>query len=425
MIRRWLTWPVAFVAGCGVAVGPASAAGPAADPAVAGAAPEAAAAPARQVLVLLRLPPPHVRAGREYGDSYGDAPGRAARHRIAAGIARRNGLVLVDAWPMPLLGVDCFVMAVPAGRALAAVAATLAGQAGVAWSQPANSFAGRGVVAAGPDPLFAAQPAAAGWHLAALHRLADGRGVKVAIVDSAVERDHPDLAGQIAVSANFVAGRPAVPEQHGTAVAGIVAAIADNGIGIAGIAPRARLMALRACWQPAAVSAATVCDSFSLAKAIYFAVDRGAGVINLSLGGPDDPLLARLLDVALARGIAVVAAFDRQRADGGFPASHRGVVAVADAAVGALPPWVYTAPGHGVPATRPGGTWFLVDGSSYAAAQVSGLVALMRGGPANRPQPRGLVSARAGGGAIDGCASVLGQRGTCDWPGPIAATPRN
>lgn len=384
-----------------------------------------AAEPSGQVLVLLRLPPPHLRPGSDYGGAYGDVASRAARYRIAATLARRNGLTLVDDWPMPLLGVDCFVMTVPVGRSSTAVAATLSDSPGVAWSQPVNAFHGQAGAVVRPDPLFQAQPAATNWHLADLHRIADGRGVKVAVIDSSVEREHPDLVGQVPISANFVAGQRDSPEQHGTAVAGIIGAIADNGIGIAGIAPRARLMALRACWQPSVGS--TVCDSFSLAKALYFALERGAGVINLSLGGPQDPLLARLLDIALARGIVVVAAFDRQRADGGFPASHQGVVAVADDGPGPLRSSIFTAPGTGVPTTRAGGTWQIVDGSSYAAAHVSGLFALMRGRRGAGEPAASLVSARPGGGAIDSCASVLRPLNECKCgcPPRNAAVPRN
>ncbi len=375
------------------------------------------ATPAGQVLVLLRLPPPHLRPGTDYGGSYGDGASRGARYRIAAALARRNGLALIDDWPMPLLGVDCFVMAVPAGRSPTAVAAALSDLPRVAWSQPVNRFTAQAASGGRADPLFAAQPAALGWHLADLHRIADGRGIRVAVIDSGVERGHPDLAGQVAISGNFVAGRADTAEQHGTAVAGIIAAIADNGIGIAGIAPRARLMALRACWQEAA-STATVCDSFSLAKALYFALERGADVINLSLGGPSDPLLARLLDVALARRITVVAAIDPQRGDGGFPASHRGVLAVADDAPGVLRPGVVTAPGRSVPATLAGGRWGLVDGSSYAAAQVSGLFALMRGRRTAGGGAVALVTARPGGGAIDSCASIVRAAPNCNCTCP-------
>ena len=125
-------------------------------------------------------------------------------------------------------------------------------------------FSARGAMASHNDPLYAAEPAAAQWHLADLHRIATGRGVKIAVIDSGIEVGHPDLAGQILLSRNFVAGQSALAEQHGTGVAGIIAAKADNGIGIAGVAPGARLLALRACWQ---TPGGTVCDTLSLAKA--------------------------------------------------------------------------------------------------------------------------------------------------------------
>lgn len=379
--------------------------------------PLAAATPAEpggQVLVLMRLPPPHVRVGSEYAGSYDDRAGKAARYRIAVSLARRNGLTLVDDWPMPLLEVDCYVMAVPDGRSAAAVAATLSAARGVAWSQPVNAFVTQGRAARTADPLFEAQPATVAWHLADLHRIADGRGVKVAVIDSQVDRNHPDLAGQVGVSANFVAGKRETPEQHGTAVAGIIAAVAGNGVGIAGIAPRATLMALRACWQqgPAADSA-TVCDSFSLAKAVYFAVEKRADIVNLSLGGPPDPLLARLLDLARERRITVVAAYDRTAVNGGFPASLPGVVAVASDAPGRLRDGVFTAPGRGIPATTPGARWQIVDGSSFAAAQVSGLMALMRSRRGSAA-PLTLVAARNGAGAIDSCASLLAVAPGCN-----------
>lgn len=373
--------------------------------------------PGGQVLVLLRLPPPHVRVSSEYAGSYDDRVGKAARYRVAAALARRNGLTLVDDWPMPLLEVDCYVMAVPDGRSPSAVAAALSNTRGVAWSQPVNTFVTQGRApqpATRPDPLFEVQPAAVAWHLADLHRIADGRGVTVAVIDSQVDRSHPDLAGQIGVSANFVAGKLETPELHGTAVAGIIAAVAGNGVGIAGIAPRATLMALRACWQQGPVAdSATVCDGFSLAKAVYFAVEKRADVINLSLGGPPDPLLARLLDLARARHATVVAAYDRAAVNGGFPASLPGVVAVASDAPGRLRDGVFTAPGRGIPATTPGARWQIVDGSSFAAAQVSGLMALMRSRRGSAASPT-LVVARSGAGAIDSCASLLAVAPGCN-----------
>jgi subtilisin family serine protease len=361
----------------------------------------------QQVLVLLRMAPPHAHAAGDPGGAYGDAAAHAARRREAQRLARAHGLQLLDGWPMPILGVDCYIMAVPDGRSAEAVAGELAREPGVEQAQVSHLFHAQASAYHHADPMFAAQPAAREWRLDDLHEIATGRGVRVAVIDSMVDRNHPDLAGQVEIEQNFVPGPSPAPEAHGTGVAGIIAAKA-NGVGIVGVAPEARLLALRACWQlPAAAGVgATVCDSLSLAKALHYAIDARAQVVNLSLSGPPDVLLGRLIDVAEARGMRVVAAYDRRLPRGGFPASHAGVIAVAEESLSPPPPGVYSAPGRDVPTTEPGGRWFLVDGSSYAAAHVSGLLALVR---QERPMEKGalaLVAARSGGG-IDACASLL------------------
>jgi hypothetical protein len=390
----------------------------------------------QQVLVLLRLPPSHFRPNGAYADSYGDGAGLSARRRIVERIGREHGLTLVTRWPLPLLGVDCFVMAVPAGQSAETVAAALTQDPEVASAEPMHVYEAQAALqasaipstarpapAAPNDPLFLAQPAAGAWRLAELHGVATGRNIRVAVIDSMIEAGHPDLAGQVRTARNFVMGPTPAPEQHGTGVAGIIAAIGDNRLGIVGVAPHARLMALRACWQQPG-SSATVCDTLSLAKALHYAIDNRAEVINLSLSGPPDMLLGRLLDVALARGVTVVGAVDPALKDGGFPASHAGVVAVSDdpasTVVGA-----YVAPGRDVPTTQPGGRWSLVSGSSYAAAHVSGLFALMRERGAATPTALVLVTSHPGGGAIDACATLLRSTGSCVCacarPSPYAA----
>jgi hypothetical protein len=365
----------------------------------------------QQVLVLLRLPAAHFAPDASYAGGYDDGAGLAARKRIARRLARQHGLTLVDGWPMPLIGVDCFIMAVPGNHSPADAARDLAADPEVAWSEPMRIYRGQGK--APNDPLYALQPAAREWRLTDLHAIATGRNVRVAVVDSMVDARHPDLAGQVEVSQNFVADHPGGPEEHGTGVAGIIAALPDNGVGMSGIAPGARLMALRACWQQPG-AAGTICDTLSLAKALHFAIEHDAQIINLSLGGPQDQLLGRLLDVALARHVIVVAAVDPGQPDGGFPASHPGVVAVTDdpregGLAGAL-----LAPGRDVPTTEPGGRWSLVNGSSYSAAHVSGLFALLREHSPHGQGSAGLVLVRSGGGGIDACASLLGATRPCD-----------
>jgi len=381
----------------------------------------------RRILVMVRIAPPHFRPEAGYGGGYDAQAGRAARRRIASELASKYGLVVESDWPMASLGVDCFLMRVQGEQPLDATLEALARDKRTAWAQPLNNFH----TLSHNDPLFALQPAAAAWHLAEVHTLATGRNVSVAELDSGVELDHPDLAGQISVAENFVDQGPYPAEMHGTAVAGIIAARADNGIGIAGVAPGAHLMALRACWQ---VDATANCNSFTLAKALQFALARGATVINMSVTGPQDKLLNLLLDAALVQGVTVVGAVDPQTAGGGFPASHPGVIAVAseNSDNAGAPAAAVAAPGRDVPTTLPQARWGFVDGSSFAAAHVSGLVALLQQiSPSLGPeQMRSLLlmassSERVGqygGRRIDACAAIARATKACFCGCAAAAT---
>ena len=370
----------------------------------------------RQVLVMLRLAPPHFRPDVDYGGNYDARVGGSARRWIAEAIASQYSLKITNDWPMPALGVDCFVMQAASNASLPLLVQQLSLDPRVESAQSMNLFR----VLAHNDPLYPLQPSATAWHLAELHKITTGRYVRVAEVDTGVELEHPDLTGRIAVARNFVDGRQAVAEEHGTAVAGIIAARADDGLGIAGIAPESKLMALRACWQGRADAA--ICSSFTLAKALQFALDENAQVINLSLGGPRDRLLERLLDAAMARGITVVSAADPDVRDGGFPASHRGVLAVASDDAHDVSAGVLRGPGRDIPTTMVGGKWGFVAGSSFAAAHLTGLVALLRElAPNLRPQQiREALAAQAIPSlasdhhvVVDACAAVARITGTC------------
>jgi subtilisin family serine protease len=374
-------------------------------------APMAAAGPTRattdrEILVMVRIAPDHFRAGNGYSGGYGDELGSSARERIARGVAHKFKLTLVTNWAMPMIGIDCFVMLVPDARSTTAAAEQVSKDPEVSWAEPIGQYTSQAQTP--NDPLFAAQPATTEWHLADLHRIASGRGTRVAVIDSGIDAGHPDLAGQVIVNRNFIYGQSLVPEQHGTEVAGIIAAKGNNRLGIIGIAPGTRLLGLRACLQS---NYSTTCDTLSLAKALYFAIENKADVINLSLSGPDDRLLREILKIAYARGMEVVAAFDPKLPGGGFPASLSGVIAVSDAPASGSNRNVYVAPGREVPTTEPGSRWFLVNGSSFAAAHVSGLVALVR--EHRRSAPLSLVSDRRGG-TIDACATLMRAVGGCD-----------
>ena len=368
----------------------------------------------RQLLLMLRAPAVHARPDAGYVADYARAPGHAARARIARRLAEANGLVVRTDWPMPALGLDCYVLEAPRADALPQAIAVLAQDPRVESVQAMQVFA---TLDAGRDPLAAAQPARVEWKLDELHAVTTGRGVTVAVVDSGIADAHPDLRGQVALHRDFVHDdnvARSVPERHGTEVAGLIAARANNRVGIAGVAPDAKLLALRACWQTDDGSG-TRCNSFTLAKALQFAIDRRAQVINMSLGGPRDVLLSRLLGVAMDRGATIVAAVDPKSPQGSFPASLPGVVAVAGDRGAPLPFPAWLAPAEGLPTTTADGGWGMVGGTSFAAAEVSGLVALLRQvsprlSPARVRDALGSATALGSGPArplpIDACAAV-------------------
>ena len=109
-----------------------------------------------------------------------------------------------------------------------------------------------------------------------------GGGQVIAIVDTGVDLTHPDLAGNLVPGRDFVDNDndPSDFNLHGTHVAGTAAAIAGNGQGVAGVAPGAKIMPVRA------LDAEGNGNSGNIANGIAFAAQNGAGVINLSLGGP-------------------------------------------------------------------------------------------------------------------------------------------
>ncbi len=323
-------------------------------------------------------------------------------HDVRA-IAKEQGLRPVDAWPIAPLGVHCVVFEVTGPRAVDEVLQTLAHDPRVESAQPLHLFdvlaseepaaespppavpSAAGVALSGhgyDDPYLKLQHSVREMQLEAAQRWSSGRGVDVAVIDTGVDVHHPELAGRIAVSEDFVDPPARGGEQHGTAVAGVIAADAGNGIGIIGVAPDVKLLALRACWP---VQTKSVCSSFTLAKALTFALARAPQIINLSLAGPDDPLLDRLLQLVLARGITVVAACRGPECDS-FPASMPDVIAVSnvDNAAAVMPVTSATArvqpliaPGNDIITTMPNGSFDFVSGSSISAAHVSGIIALL------------------------------------------------
>ena len=126
-----------------------------------------------QVLVFLKVQPLHFRPDGNYAVGYADAAGRSARRRIAEALALTHGLRMATDWPIPTLGLDCYVMDVPTPRSPQEVADQLSREPQVSWAQVMNVFRPLGH----DDPLYSMQPAARLWHLDELHTVAGGRGV--------------------------------------------------------------------------------------------------------------------------------------------------------------------------------------------------------------------------------------------------------
>jgi subtilisin family serine protease len=299
--------------------------------------------------------------------------------RVLDQLAREHGIERRQGWPIESLDVYCEVFEVSEGEDVAEVIERLLADPRVDLVQSMNTF--ETLAAAYDDPYIELQSAAAELSVAEAHRLATGKGVLIALVDTAVDSSHPDLRGRIAVERDFVGSRrkPAAAEVHGTAVAGIIASVANNNEGIVGVAPDVQLAALRACWSLDTRSSSARCSSFTLARALETAIAIDAALINLSLAGPSDPLLSRLLDAAVGRGIVVVAAEPSAASGWTFPASHPGVLVAqpSSADTKGRAPDRLPAPAEEILTTTPGAGYAFFSGTSLAAAHLSGVIALM------------------------------------------------
>ena len=332
--------------------------------------------------------------------------------RAADRVARDFDLEVVDEWPIAALKVHCLVFAVGEDRSLDDLLAELRERPEVESAQPLNRFEVHGSQA---DPYANLQHNLDTLGLVEAHALSRGDGARVTIIDTGADFKHPELTRAIRSRHDFAGRGHFAEEAHGTAIAGIIAAASNNGVGIVGVAPEARLEVLRACWYPEGRDGA-VCDSFTLAKALSHALESGSGVINLSLGGPTDPLLARLLTLALGRGKLVVAAAPTQN---GFPADVPGVIIVGGEEDGQESR--LSAPAVDILVPVPGGGFDYASGSSLAAAHVTGVIALLI---AEKPglghdDLTSLLSGSRGkdGGSVNACralAKMLGRAACTD-----------
>ncbi len=250
-----------------------------------------------------------------------------------------------------------------------------------------------------PDELKALDQirAPAAW------RTTRGSGVTVAVIDTGVDTSAPDLAGSVRTGPDYTAGADPPgyqpPHEHGTYIASLIAGHGSgpgDTLGVIGVAPRAKILSVRVILDDGEPGTAAYDEDPKYANAIgegiYYAVGHGAAVINMSLGSQQPTAALRAaVAYAIARGVVVVASAGNDGTSAGFapyvyPASYTGVIAVAaltgngtrasfseqNASV------ILSAPGVGVIGAGPGGEYLDAEGTSPAAALVSGTAALIK-----------------------------------------------
>jgi subtilisin family serine protease len=212
--------------------------------------------------------------------------------------------------------------------------------------------------------------------------VSDGAGARVAILDSAPDVNHRDLAHVVLVR---LPDSPAPSAAlHGSLMAGVVGAVTMNDFGIAAVAPGAELLAVPVCERTGAGSA-DECRLYQLLRGVDVAFERGARVVNLSLVGPANPLLRKAMDRLEELGVVTVAAVGNEGVDEPrYPAAYPSVIGVGAVdregrtyARGNRGEMVeLLAPGVEIVSTVPGNSFAFGDGTSLAAAHVSGVLAL-------------------------------------------------
>jgi subtilisin family serine protease len=293
-----------------------------------------------------------------------------------ADLERRHRLRQRERLDSDLAGSTLLLEGIGAPDTVASEVHDLAGDPAVLSAQPNYLFELQGAPAVAADPL---QYAALKLKLPQAHAIARGDKVLVGMIDSGVDTAHPELSGAIAGAYDALGG-PWKPHEHGTAVAGLIVAHAR----LTGSAPSARLLAVRAFGPDGGTARGT---SFNAIKGLDWLAAHGARVVNMSFAGPRDPALHRSLEGAYRRGLVLVAAAGNAGPDAPplYPASDPFVVAVTatDAKDHIYPAsnrggYIQAAaPGVEVLVAAPDGGYQVSSGTSFAAAEVSGVAALM------------------------------------------------
>lgn len=245
------------------------------------------------------------------------------------------------------------------------------------------------------NPNFVYAPQLIGAPLAWLHTQGSQQ-IVIAVLDTGVSTQHPELHGQLLPNGyDFINadGDPDDDHGHGTHVAGIIAALADNGIGSAGICPGCKILPVKVLNRSNTSTWATVIEG------IVYAVDNGAHILNLSLGGISEVAAVRAaVDYAHARGVLVIAAAGNNRSETPFyPAAFEGVLGVG-ATTSSDVIWSLSNSGNYIDLVAPGaivystyydldnyyGGYIFMSGTSMATPHVVGLAGLLLSQDATR-----------------------------------------
>jgi len=241
------------------------------------------------------------------------------------------------------------------------------------------------------DPAYSQQWALEKMEVPAAWSISTGQGTLVAVLDTGTDLDHPDLADKVRadIDRDFANDDTVADDDHGhgTHVSGIVAAATDNSLGVAGMDWEGAILPLKV------LRGDGYGTESDLAEAIYYAADRGADVINMSLGGPSDncpQFLQDAVDYAHAKGVVVVAAAGNHVGSEPnaemCPANCTHVLGVAaterdDSVAGYSNYGTHVgvaAPGSGIYSTLLNGQYGNKSGTSMATPHVAGLAALVR-----------------------------------------------
>ena len=338
--------------------------------------------PTRQALTPPVIPP--IGANQPIPEFVPDevlfAVANTAPQTLESAVAQTYGLTILERVPLTLINQRVIRLRIPSTNNVPAIVTALQGDTRITGAQA--NYLYRAQQQAGSELSGGLQYALTKVKAQRALELARGNGVRIAIIDTGIDAEHPDLTNTITKSYNAIGDRNPTVDDHGTSIAGI---IAGRGL-VRGIAPDAKLLAIRA-FMPGTTGGPRLATSVILLRGIDWALQQNARVLNLSFAGPRDPLLLKALRITSEKKAIIVAAAGNGGAKSApaYPAAYEEVIAVTatdttdqlyeKANQGNY--IVIASPGVDILAPTTKGAHAMQSGTSFAAAHVSAILALM------------------------------------------------